>query len=151
MIEQLDQNEIILINVLRIFYDYLSQHGYQFENLKYKQPRTGSLLRFFNQKIKREVIFKLAPLEIFNIIIHKSPPKKNRFVAGDDYNYPADYMSIKGISEKFDDFHDILNKKVTLDNYNEVLPKFKEFLEKHLMDVINGDSWTLGYHHDVIL
>ncbi len=153
MITDFKYNEIIFLEIQRVFHTFLSKNGYDLDFYHYRDrnnDRDDDTIIFTNSSLRQHVTFSLAPF-LINLTRENysffNPRKKGDliFLVTIDLNY---YLSMYltntnnsyGIFNDFDGYKNLSNKLPIENSYN-ILKSYRDFIEKELMPVLKGEMW----------
>lgn len=132
MINDLTNNEIIFIEIQRIFHDFFMRNLYFVRQYSYND-RDGDSLTFVNDRVKQEILFEwVNGLEIS--VIKKSLFQNNNKVS------EKNIIRLTKIKKYFNDFKD-LSENLPIHESLNILKKYSNFIQNELMPIIKGEMW----------
>ncbi|MBM2814258.1 MAG: hypothetical protein HW421_1020 [Ignavibacteria bacterium] len=147
MIIDLKYNEIIFIEIQRVFHTFLVQNGYYLDFYHYRNrdiDRDYDELRFSNNKLHKSVVFGMIPFQISILRKFKSifySIKKDRIeIVNIKYYYDQNQDKANTIINYFEDYKNLSNE-LPIENSFTILKSYKEFMENKLMPIIKGEMW----------
>lgn len=126
-------NEIFIVTALRIFYNFLIKKKYQIVSLTYCD-RDGDYIQFLSIDEKNEIIIDLYSFSnswnidiVFNKKLGAIFSKKKTFSLSKIFKIVPKYSTFQ--------------TKVSVEDINEKMKIYFDFIEKHLQPILTGDMW----------
>jgi hypothetical protein len=153
MITDFKYNEIIFVEIQRVFHTFLAQNGYYLDFYHYWDQNTDrdyDTIHFTNSSLRQQMSFSLAPFSI--VLIKKYYSFCNLKTKSDGFYIVTidikDYLSMHSQIEKinygiFNDFEGYknLSNKLPIENSYNILKSYRDFIERELMPVLKGEIW----------
>ncbi len=132
MITDLTNNEIIFIEIQRIFHYFFMRNLYFVRQYSYND-RDGDSLTFVNDRVKQEILFKWVNGFEISII------QKSLFQNSNQVN-EKNIIQLTIIKKYFNDFKG-LPENLPINESLNILKKISIFIQIELMPIIKGEMW----------
>jgi len=154
MITDFKYNEIIFLEIQRVFHTFLARNGYYLDFYHYRDQVTDrdyDTMNFTNERLKLCFSFGMSPFQIgisrYNNHFFKERSWKDGFeIVNVDPSfeikkYYYDQCKIAyGIFNDFEGYKNLSNK-LPIENSLNILKSYRDFIEKELMPVLKGEMW----------
>jgi len=131
---ELDFNEAVLINLLRIFDHFLGNNGYVIVGLTF-QDRNGEFLLYNNLALNQFITFSYGSAFEFEVVFEK----RRLSLIGSLLTKPKirKISQLKASSRNFS----TLPVKFNIENNEQVLKAYLEFMKTELLPILRGEQW----------
>lgn len=154
MITDFKYNEIIFVEIQRVFHTFLAQNGYYMDFYHYWDQNTDrdyDEMNFSNKRLKLCFSFGMIPFQIHitrnNNSFFRTRSWKDGFeivnvnpsIDSKKYYYDQ-YQIAYGIFKDFEGYKNLSNI-LPINNSFNILKSYRDFIEKELMPVLKGEMW----------